>query len=136
MYKGKLLNLGGAFTIAACLQATAASADACDKRIQSGTASWYGEEMAVARHGGRNVYNKTASGDTFDPNQVSAAHKTLPLGTVIKVVTGDNRSIKVEINDRGPYAKGRILDLSRAAAERLRIKNKGEARVTLYRCSP
>jgi rare lipoprotein A len=74
---------------------------------ETGIASWYGKEF----HG-----NKTASGEVFDMNGFSAAHRTLPLGTTIRVTNLDNfKSIKVTINDRGPSDKGRSLDLSGAA---------------------
>lgn len=84
---------------------------------QCGGASWYGPGF----HG-----KQTASGETFNENAMTAAHKTLPLGTVVKVTdqrTG--KSIKVTINDRGPFVKGRIIDLSKAAAAKLGTKNAG-----------
>lgn len=88
---------------------------------QCGGASWYGPGF----HG-----KKTASGVRFNENSMTAAHRTLPMGTVVKVtnlLTG--KSIKVTINDRGPYAKGRIIDLSKAAAARLGTKQAGVERV-------
>ena len=124
-------GLAACTTIPASEGANAASA--C-RHIQSGKASWYGEEMAVRKKGGRYIFNRTASGEAFHPGGISAAHKTLPLGTRVKVVTQDNRALSLRINDRGPYAGGRILDLSRGAAERLGIKARGEAFVRLYRC--
>jgi rare lipoprotein A len=88
-----------------------------------GIASWYGKKF----HG-----RLTANGERFDMRQVSAAHKTLPFGTVVRVTDlGSHRSIKVRINDRGPFVEGRIIDLSRAAAKKLGMKQQGVAKVRL-----
>jgi rare lipoprotein A len=79
--------------------------------LQQGKASWYGPGF----HG-----RKTASGGRFNQNELTAAHRKLPLGTKATVINLRNgKTVEVEINDRGPYARGRILDLSTAAAERL-----------------
>lgn len=89
--------------------------------VQRGEASWYGKELAGKR---------TASGREFDPGELVAAHRKLPLGsevTVTRVETGDE--VRVEIVDRGPHAKGRIIDVSRAAAEELGIVDAGAAAV-------
>lgn len=68
----------------------------------------------------------TASGERFDQNAMTAAHKTLPLGAWIRVTNLKNtRSVTVRVNDRGPYGKGRIIDLSRAAARVLRMIDDG-----------
>ena len=68
----------------------------------------------------------------MNPNAMTAAHKTLPLGSVVKVVNQKTgKSIQVTINDRGPYIKGRIIDLSRAAAKRLGIIPAGTAKVCI-----
>lgn len=84
---------------------------------ESGAASWYGR-----RHHGR----RTASGEGYDMNQLTAAHRSLPFGTWVRVENLENgRTAKVRINDRGPVAEGRILDLSRAAAEVLGAKGPG-----------
>lgn len=74
---------------------------------------------------------KTASGERYDPRQLTAAHKSLPLGTVVRVsrVDGEGDSVTVRINDRGPYAPGRIIDLSLAAAKRLDMLRSGVVRV-------
>jgi len=75
---------------------------------------------------------KTASGELYNKNLKTAAHKTLPFGTIIRVTRLDNKtSVKVKINDRGPYIKGRIVDLSRAAAEDLDLIQAGHARVKI-----
>ena len=88
---------------------------------QTGIASWYGDEF-----GGR----LTANGEIFDPALVSAAHKTLPMPSVVRVTNFDNgRSLVVRVNDRGPFVAGRIIDLSREAARLLGFKDKGIARV-------
>jgi rare lipoprotein A len=84
---------------------------------QVGEASWYGKGF----HG-----KKTASGETFNQNDHTAAHPTLPLGTeatVTNLETG--KSVEVEINDRGPYTKGRDIDLSKEAAEEIGMKKDG-----------
>jgi peptidoglycan lytic transglycosylase len=91
--------------------------------VQQGIASWYGPGF----HG-----RKTASGERFNQYDLTAAHKKLPLGTKATVTNLKNgKTIEVEINDRGPYARGRILDLSKAAADRLGIKNAGTTPVRL-----
>jgi len=88
---------------------------------ETGIASWYGDEFA-----GR----LTANGEIFDPNIVSAAHKTLPMPSVVRVINLDNgRALVVRINDRGPFVAGRIIDLSREAARMLGFQKKGIARV-------
>ncbi len=77
-------------------------------RPQTGAASWYGKA-----HAGR----KTASGERFDPNALTAAHRSLPFGTRVRVTNLENgKSVVVRVNDRGPFRGGRIIDLSRAAA--------------------
>ncbi|WP_236174394.1 septal ring lytic transglycosylase RlpA family protein [Pseudomonas pseudonitroreducens] len=88
-----------------------------------GTASYYGK----AHHGKR-----TASGERFNQNALTAAHRTLAFGTRVKVTNLDNgRSVVVRINDRGPYGRGRIIDVSKAAAEQLNMLRSGTARVRL-----
>jgi peptidoglycan lytic transglycosylase len=88
-----------------------------------GQASWYG-----GQHQGRT----TASGAQFDMNQMTAAHRSLPLGTNVRVTNLDNgRSIEVVINDRGPYVGSRVIDLSREAARRLQMEQEGIAPVRI-----
>ena len=88
---------------------------------ERGLASWYGPNF----HG-----KPTANGETFDMRKVSAAHKTLPLPSVVRVTNLENgRSIVVRINDRGPFIRGRIIDLSKRAAELLGFADKGTAMV-------
>jgi rare lipoprotein A len=76
---------------------------------------------------------KTASGERYDPRALTAAHRTLPLGTVVRVtrVDGEGDAVTVRINDRGPYSSGRIIDLSMAAARRLGMLQEGVVRVRL-----
>ena len=91
--------------------------------IERGMASWYGPGF----HG-----NTTASGQRYDMWGLTAAHRTLPMGTIVEVRNLDNdRTVRVTINDRGPFKKNRILDLSRAAAEELGIVGPGTALVEL-----
>ncbi len=86
-----------------------------------GTASYYGGKF----HG-----RKTASGERFNKEALTAAHKTLPLGTQVRVTNLRNgESVNVKINDRGPYIKGRIIDLSKGAARELGMIKAGTARV-------
>ena len=90
---------------------------------ESGTASWYGAPF----HG-----RPTASGEIYDMHRLTAAHKTLPLGTHVKVTRMDTgSSLIVRINDRGPFVKNRIIDLSLAAAQRLGFAHQGTAPVRL-----
>jgi len=89
----------------------------------SGEASWYGK-----RFQGRS----TATGEPFDIKKWTAAHRTLPFQTLVRVVDNDTRkSVVVRINDRGPWSDGRVIDLSRAAAEDLDMIDRGVVSVTL-----
>ena len=91
------------------------------KGVEVGWASWYGKDF----HGRR-----TASGAVYDMYQLTAAHKTLPLGTSAMVTHLDNgKSVLVTINDRGPFVRGRIIDLSYAAAQALGMVEEGVAKV-------
>lgn len=88
-----------------------------------GDATWYGD-----RHHG----NLTANGETFDVRKFTAAHRTLPFNTVVRVVdTATSRTVVVRINDRGPRIKSRVIDLSKAAAADLGIIRRGVAKVRL-----
>lgn len=91
--------------------------------LQSGTASWYGKDF----HG-----RPTASGEIYNMYGMTAAHKTLPLGTALDVTNLDNgRQTKVIVNDRGPFVAGRIIDLSYSAAKELDMVGPGIARVSI-----
>jgi rare lipoprotein A (peptidoglycan hydrolase) len=85
--------------------------------LQVGLASWYG---------GRFRHRRTASGERYDLRDLTAAHRTLPLQTVVRVTNlENNRSVLVRINDRGPFARGRIIDLSEGAAQLLGMRRAG-----------
>jgi len=117
----KLLTL----TIVATLIFLPAMASARVKvgQTQKGLASYYHDRFQGSR---------TASGERYRKGVLSAAHKTLPLGTKVRVTKlSTGKSVIVKINDRGPYAKGRVIDLSRRAARDLGIVNNGVAKVEL-----
>jgi rare lipoprotein A len=119
-----VLAAGGAGcgTTAGALRVEDARADQVVS-IESGEASWYG-----ARHHGR----RTASGEPFDMHALTAAHRTLPFGTRCRVTNRRNgRQVIVRINDRGPYVRGHIIDLARAAAEALDLVRAGHVPVTI-----
>ncbi len=88
---------------------------------ETGIASWYGPDFHA---------KQTANGEIFDQNAVTAAHKTLPMPSVVRVTNLENgRSIVVRVNDRGPFANGRLIDLSRRGAQLLGFENAGTAKV-------
>ena len=88
---------------------------------ETGIASWYGPKF----HG-----RKTANGETFDMNTLTAAHRTLPMPSLVRVINLSNgRSLQLRVNDRGPFARNRIIDVSRRAAQLLGFKQEGTARV-------
>jgi rare lipoprotein A len=92
-------------------------------RPQFGKASWYGEKY----HG-----RKTACGEIFDMHKLTAAHLSLPLVTIVKVTNLENgKSVVVKVNDRGPYVRGRIIDLSYAAAKKIGMLEDGVAKVKI-----
>jgi rare lipoprotein A len=95
---------------------------------ETGVASWYGPGFDG---------KPTANGERYDQNAVSAAHRTLPLPSHVEVANLDNgRRLVVRVNDRGPFARDRIIDLSRRAAQLLGFEAKGTARVRLRRVYP
>lgn len=103
------------------------ASDTVRKFKQTGIASWYGHQF-----NGR----KTANGERFDMNAMTAAHRSLPLSCFIRVTNKDNgKSVIVKVNDRGPYVGNRILDLSYGAAQQLGIVGKGMGNVTIERVS-
>lgn len=94
--------------------------------VGEGLASYYGN-----RFRGR----LTANGERFNPDRPTAAHRTLPFDTCLVVENLDNgRSVRVRVNDRGPYVKGRVVDVSEGAARKLEMVEQGVARVRLYGC--
>ena len=89
---------------------------------QCGRASWYA------------LHSRTASGERMNPSAMTAAHRSLPFGTRVKVTNQNNgRSVVVRINDRGPFVKGRFLDLSRGAAKQLGFISSGHTSVCMAR---
>ena len=91
--------------------------------VETGGASWYGGKFQGRR---------TANGEIFDTNKFTAAHKTLPFNTIVEVTNlVNNKSVLVRINDRGPFVAGRVIDLSRAAAEKIGLVGKGVVQVRL-----
>lgn len=127
-----LTGLGGCAGTAEAQSASALPAETASKEAATGevvtasyvgTASWYGKSF----HG-----QLTASGEPFDMEALTAAHRTLPFGSRVRVTNlANGRSVIVVINDRGPYRKKRLIDLSRAAAKRLGFLEDGTARVRL-----
>ncbi|MBD0272525.1 MAG: septal ring lytic transglycosylase RlpA family protein [Acetobacteraceae bacterium] len=115
-----------AASLAACDRGPVASADANDLRAgptQRGEASYYGPQFRGRR---------MANGERFDPNSNTAAHKTLPLGTVARVTNLENgRTATVRVQDRDPYARGRVIDVSPRTAQHLDMKEDGTARVAV-----
>lgn len=96
--------------------------------VATGIASWYGEKF----HG-----HLTSNGETYDMYAMSAAHKTLPLPTFVRVTNlANNRSVVVRVNDRGPFHQNRIIDLSYAAAYKIGMLNTGTARVKVEAITP
>src|SRR3954465_8590120 len=104
--------------VAAVLASTLGAVSVADaKPLGKGVASWYGPGF----HGKR-----TADGERFNTHALTAAHKTLPFGTQLRVTNErTGRSVVVRINDRGPYARGRVIDLSKAAADAVGILGVG-----------
>lgn len=91
--------------------------------IGTGHASYYGDEFAG---------QQTANGETFNPSALTAAHKTLPFGSKVKVTnTANGKSVVVRVNDRGPYVAGRLIDLSHGAAKKIGMVGSGTANVRL-----
>ncbi|MHA1114330.1 MAG: septal ring lytic transglycosylase RlpA family protein, partial [Alphaproteobacteria bacterium] len=89
--------------------------------VETGIASWYGDPF----HG-----RETANGETYDMNALTAAHRTLPLPSIVRVTNlGNGRAITVRVNDRGPFAHGRIIDMSRRSAQLLGFARQGTAKV-------
>lgn len=111
------LAAGAALLLAACSSTPKHGAHVDSGYSESGMASYYGNEF----HG-----RKTANGERFDQSKLTAAHKQLPFGTRVRVVnTSNGRSVVVRVNDRGPFVKGRIIDLSRSAFTTIASTNAG-----------
>lgn len=89
----------------------------------SGMASYYGRELAG---------NRTASGEPFDPDEFTCAHRTLPFGSKLRVTNlATGKSVIVRVNDRGPWGRGRVIDISQAAAKEIGMHRTGTARVSI-----
>ncbi|SDA51167.1 MULTISPECIES: septal ring lytic transglycosylase RlpA family protein [Mesorhizobium] len=111
-----------AVTIAAGLMVGASASSATAAAGQCGRASWYA------------LHSRTASGERMNPSALTAAHRTLPFGTKLRVTNQNNgRSVIVRINDRGPFIKGRVLDLSKGAAGQLGFIGSGHTAVCMAR---
>jgi rare lipoprotein A len=115
-------STGLAIGLTLALLVAAGPAFAADKTHQfSGVAAYYDQ----------NYHGRTAAGEQYDPRKLTAAHRTLPFGTRLKVTDRKSgRSVEVVVNDRGPFTRGRVLDLSLAAAKALHMLGRGLARVT------
>lgn len=108
-----------AVTVMAGLMIAASTATAS---AQCGRASWYA------------LTSKTASGERMNPSALTAAHRSLPFGTKVRVTNQSNgRSVVVRINDRGPFVRGRVLDLSKGAAQQLGFVSSGQTAICLNR---
>ncbi|WMS42713.1 septal ring lytic transglycosylase RlpA family protein [Acuticoccus sp. MNP-M23] len=121
-FLAKPVTIATLFALTLIAPATLLVPDA-SARTLSGVASYYG-----ARFHGR----QTANGERFNMHAMTAAHKSLPFGTKVKVTNPDNgRSVVVRINDRGPYVGNRVLDLSKGAAAKIGMVNKGVGKVKM-----
>ncbi len=110
LYAAGAVALASTLLVAATLPASA----------QCGRASWYA------------LYSQTASGERMNPADLTAAHRTLPFGTKLKVTNQKNgKTVVVRINDRGPFVKGRVIDLSKAAASQLGFVSSGVAKICM-----
>jgi peptidoglycan lytic transglycosylase len=115
--------IAGSMVVSGCAGLTKGQADLDIGMKERGIASWYGDDF----HGW-----VTASGEMYDMHTLTAAHRTLPLGTIVRVTNVVNgRNVVIRINDRGPYVNGRILDLSYAAAKRLDMLHDGISAIQL-----
>lgn len=114
------MTIAAAAVVFTGLLAQSGSAEAAGGKTTCGRASWYA------------LTSRTASGERMNPMAMTAAHKTLPLGSRVKVTNlNNNRSVVVRINDRGPFVKGRMIDLSKGAAGKLGFVSAGHARVQI-----
>jgi rare lipoprotein A len=117
------MQLGRCMLAIAALAAAAAVARGQEVPVQDGVASWYG----AAFHG-----RTTSNGEVYDMDTFTAAHRTLPFGSQVRVTNRDNgRQVVVRINDRGPFIRGRVIDLSRAAAAFLDMLDVGTVPVRI-----
>ena len=116
----KLKTIIASLAIGTAIQVLPLLASAAEAQTYCGGASWYA------------LRSRTASGERMDPAALTAAHRTLPLGSTVTVTNLSNgRQVSVRINDRGPFVRGRLIDLSRGAAERLGFVGAGTATVAI-----
>ncbi len=122
MMKARAIILLALLALAfSCAKKPMKPSDVSKKWSEKGTASWYGDEFKG---------KPTANGEPFDPEGMTAAHKTLPLGTVVLVTNLDNKKqAELRINDRGPFVRGRIIDCSKKGARELGFLGQGTAPV-------
>jgi rare lipoprotein A len=114
-------NTGATNTASLDVAAPEAASKPAGPKIQSGSASWY------------QMGRRTATGEAFRPDGMTAAHRTLPFGTRVRVVNENSgRSVVVRINDRGPFTGGRIIDLARGPAKELGMIGEGVSYVSLH----
>ncbi|MEO5726051.1 MAG: septal ring lytic transglycosylase RlpA family protein [Byssovorax sp.] len=99
-----------------------ATAEHATGEASEGKASYYSDKLAG---------HKTANGEAYDPRALTAAHRTLPFGAMVYVARSDGRHVTVRINDRGPFKRGRVIDLSRRAAEQIGLVKEGVGKVEL-----
>jgi rare lipoprotein A len=133
----------GAATLAACAQpvmvtdqsAGTAGHRQAAKKTSAQVASRRGPETKDSSYGLASFYSydpQTASGEKFDKNELTAAHRTLPFGTKVRVTNvATGQSVTVRVNDRGPFVNGRVVDVSHGAADKLGITGQGVAKVKL-----
>jgi rare lipoprotein A len=113
----KLNTAAGAVALAGALLVAASTVPAS---AQCGNASWYA------------LYSQTASGEQMNPADLTAAHRTLPFGTKLKITNPENgKTVVVRINDRGPFIKGRVIDLSKGAAKQLGFVSAGVTNICM-----
>ncbi|MDH6231261.1 rare lipoprotein A [Mesorhizobium soli] len=117
-----MMNFQTAISAVAVTAGLMIAASTVTASAQCGRASWYA------------LTSKTASGERMNPSAMTAAHRTLPLGSKVRVTNQSNgRSVIVRINDRGPFVKGRVLDLSKGAAAKLGFVSSGQTAICLAR---
>lgn len=113
-----MIRAGNIFAVIGLLGAVLVAAPDAEARTQTGIASWY------------QMGKKTANGERYNPDGMTAAHRTLPFGTIVEVKNLRNgRTARLRINDRGPFVGGRIIDVSRGGARALGLMGSGTARV-------
>ena len=129
-----LVSVGLLWGLTACVSSRPPSGPPPSREPARASESTFLEEGIASWYGGSDGFEgkPTASGEIYDSSLLTAAHRELPLGTIVEVSSVENgKSVRVRINDRGPFVKGRIIDLSRAAAERLELVGPGIGRVRL-----